>query len=109
MIKRIAEGIVSYLERHNAIDVENRDVYVYGCDIAVYTIASTIGLIAIGAGFGYFIETLELIFVFYTNQTLGGGYHAPTHLRCFITMATGLLAYIATFSFQIPRFLQDCT
>ena len=102
MIQKIAEIVVSYLERYNAVRPEDRDVCIYGCDIAVYTFLSTVGLLLIGAGFDRFFETVILVAIFYLNQTMGGGYHASTHLRCFLTMAVGLLIYIATFSLFIP-------
>lgn len=101
MIQKIAEIIVFYLEQHNAVRPEDRDICVYGCDIALYTFLSTAGLLVIGAGFSRFFETVILIAIFYLNQTMGGGYHASTHIQCFLTMAIGVLVYIATFSLFI--------
>lgn len=102
MIQKIAKFIVAYLERNNAIRPEDREVCVYGCDIALYTFLSTVGLLLIGAGFDRFFEAVILVAIYYLNQTMGGGYHATTHLRCFLTMAVGMLVYIATFSLFIP-------
>lgn len=102
MMQKIAECITAFLQSHHAIRLEDREVYVYGCDIAVYTFLSTLGLLILGAGFGYLLETSVLIVIFYLNQTMGGGYHANTHFRCFLTMVIGVLVYISTFSLQIP-------
>lgn len=105
MIQKAAQSFVTFLERHNAIRTEDRDVYVYGCDIALYTILSTMGLVITGACFGYFLESIIIIALFYLNQSTGGGFHATSHLRCFITMLLGLLFCLATlfiqFSFSI--------
>ena len=105
MTSKISDFIVSFLERHNAIQPEDKDIYIYGCDTAIYTFISTLGLLIIGFGFGKLLETLILIVIFYLNQTMGGGFHATTHFRCFLTMAVGVLIYIATFSLQIPMLI----
>ncbi|MEG0494397.1 MAG: accessory gene regulator B family protein [Clostridia bacterium] len=72
MMQKIAECITAFLQSHHAIRLEDREVYVYGCDIAVYTFLSTLGLLILGAGFGYLLETSVLIVIFYLNQTMGG-------------------------------------
>lgn len=100
MIMVMASAVVSFLEKRNVINSKSREVYVYGCDIALYTFLSTTGLLVIGALFGRLWETAILISVFYLNQSLGGGFHASTHMRCFMTMAIGLLVFIV--SFAIP-------
>ena len=64
----------------------------YGLELWLYTIISTIGLITIGILFRATLETIIIVFVFYTCQSNGGGFHASTHLKCFLTMATGLIA-----------------
>ncbi len=101
MISSMAGAIVRLLEKQHAIDPKQREVYIYGCDIALYTLISTLSLLMIGFVFGLFLETLICIAVFYLNQSLGGGYHADTHMQCFLTMAAGLLAYILSFSFLL--------
>ena len=80
------------LIRKDCIPEEDRDIYIYGFDITIYTIWSTALLLLIGLLLRQFIPTAILVFGFYTFQTNGGGYHAKTHLRCFLTMSVGLLA-----------------
>ena len=101
MISSMAGAIVRLLEKHYAIDPRQREVYIYGCDIALYTIISTVGLLMIGLAFGLFLETFVCIAVFYLNQSLGGGYHADTHLRCFLTMAAGLVLFLMSFQISL--------
>jgi len=102
MIQAMARAFVSLLERQGAIRPEEREVYIYGCDIALYTIISTLALLAVGASLGRPRETVICVGIFYLNQSVGGGYHADTHLRCFITMAAGLLVFILSFSLPLP-------
>lgn len=94
-MRRIAERLISFLEKRNIILEKDRDIYVYGADNALYTLFSTSGLLLVGLLLKRFPETLVLILLFYTNQSNGGGFHAKTHTRCFITMVVGLLVYLA--------------
>ena len=55
------------------------------------TILSTLGLLILGVFLQSFWEAVIIIFIFYTCQSTGGGFHASSHMRCFLTMAIGLL------------------
>lgn len=50
-------------------------------------------ILAVGLGFSYPYEALILLFLFYNHQSLGGGYHATTHLRCYLCMICGGVVY----------------
>ena len=97
---RFAEKFVSYLEKRNVIGEKDRDIYVYGAENALYTFISTLGLLLVGLLLKRLPETAILILLFYTNQSIGGGFHAKTHMGCFVTMIIGLLAYLAML--QLP-------
>lgn len=99
MMQWIAEKIVAALERQGVLRHASRDVYVYGFDIAIYTFVSTLGLFLIGWLGGRPWETIVLIALYYTNQSIGGGYHAPSHMCCFLTMVAGLAVFLLTFAF----------
>ena len=91
-MNQIAEAVISLLEKRGVIREESRAVYVYGLSQMIYTCLSTLGLL--------------LIALFYTNQTYGGGYHANSHTRCFLTMTAGLLVFLVSFS--LPYSLPGC-
>lgn len=103
MIHRFAECIVTYWENRGILKSKNREVYVYGVDLAIYTILSTLGLLLIGWIGGYPIESAILIALYYALQSTGGGFHASTHLRCFISMAAGMILFL--FSLHFHHFL----
>ena len=65
MIHRFAECIVTYWENREILKSKNREVYVYGVDLAIYTILSTLGLLLIGWIGGYPIESTILIALYY--------------------------------------------
>lgn len=76
-----------YFIRKGIVPEAEREVCEYGFAITICTIASTLGLLL-----GQFLGGAVLIALFYTCQSSGGGYHASTHLRCFLTMCAGLPA-----------------
>ena len=81
---------------HGMIAEEEREIYEYGFDITIYTIWSTAALLLLGLLLRQFIPAVILVFGFYTFQTCGGGYHAKSHFRCFLTMVIGLLTGLST-------------
>lgn len=107
-MRQISEYIVKLFEKRGVIcaSAEEREVYIYGFDIAIYTFLSTLGLFFIGWMAGRPIETTLLIFLYYINQSFGGGFHASSHLMCFLTMVLGELLFLA--SFLLPYSLLTC-
>ena len=80
----------SFINR-GMIAEEEREIYEYGFDITIYTIWSTAAQLLLGLLLRQFFPALILVFGFYTFQTTGGGYHAKSHLKCFLSMVAGLL------------------
>lgn len=107
-MRQISEYIVKLFEKRGVIcaSPEEREVYIYGFDIALYTFLSTLGLFLIGYIAGRPIETTLLISLYYINQSFGGGFHASSHLMCFLTMVLGELIFLA--SFLLPYSLPCC-
>lgn len=101
MLMKMASTIVRFLEKQRVADPALRDVYLYGCEAALYTLSSTVGLLLLGITLNHLWETALLVCVFYINQSIGGGFHASTHLSCFITMAIGVVCFIAALHLHI--------
>ena len=68
------------------------NLLIYGLDVLIYTVLSTLCLILIGLIFDELGFCILIIAIYYMNQTFGGGYHASSHLHCFILMAIALMA-----------------
>ena len=81
-----SDWVIKLFEKNGIVLKHNRSTYVYGLDIFLYTILSTAGLLLIGYVSHHFYESILLIILFYTNQTYGGGFHASSHTKCFLTM-----------------------
>ena len=106
MIERLAKRAVALLKGHSAIDASKEEVYVYGADLVIYTLLSTAGLLLAGALCHLFWQSAVIIALYYTNQPLGGGYHASTHGRCFLMMLAGLMAALLSYALPIALWAQ---
>ena len=82
--------LIKLLTKDLELTREQRDVISYGLEAFLYTVISTAVLILYGMILGQVKATIIIIGVFYTNQTIGGGFHAKTHVKCIITMLIGL-------------------
>ena len=65
---------------------EDIEVYAYGVELLISTVASLVAVLIIGACFGQFYTALAFLIAFIPIRTYAGGYHAATHLRCFMTL-----------------------
>lgn len=90
MFMQLSRALTNRLFSH-VEDEEKKLLCMYGFELWLYTIISTLGLILVGAIFRATIEAMIIITVFYICQSNGGGYHANTHLKCFLTMVCGLI------------------
>ena len=85
------QKLTEHLILKEYIPSEDREIYEYGFDILIYTVWSTLALLLIGLVLRQFWNTAIIVLGFYTFQSFGGGYHADSHLKCFLTMTCGLL------------------
>ena len=85
-MNQLIEAILAFLEANGIVRAKDHEVYAYGLDAILYTMISTLGLVLIGVVMRSTTEALVIIGMFYINQTLCGGFHASTHLRCFLTI-----------------------
>jgi len=69
----------------------NPEILAYGVEALTHTILSTVGLLFIGYVLNQLAATIAFIFVLYVCQTTGGGFHAQSHVACFIFMAVSLI------------------
>lgn len=92
MLHRIAAWILRFPSRYIQLSEDRYACCEYGVEAFLYTFMSTGLMLVLGAMLGMLLPACVIIAVFYVDQTVGGGYHTSTHLRCFLTMAAGLCA-----------------
>ena len=98
----ISEWIKRKLQKYLPEDKSMDSALTYGINMAVYTFLSTMGLVILGFLLGKPLESLIIIAVCYTNQTIGGGHHANSHLKCFLTMVVSLTLGIVLSGLNMP-------
>ncbi len=94
MIRRMSQKCISLLAPPSA-DENRLAICAYGLELAVFTFLSTSCLFLIGFLSGHLLDTVLIVSVFYTLQTAGGGYHADSHIKCLMTMISGLAVSLA--------------
>lgn len=65
---------------------EDIEVYAYGLELLISTLASLLAVLILGACFGQFYPAIAFLLAFIPIRTYAGGYHAATHFRCFMTL-----------------------
>ena len=71
------------------IQKSDEDVYEYGLDLMLYTILNIVVILCSATIIKKLSESVALLSVIIPLQSIGGGYHAETHLRCFMIMYIG--------------------
>ena len=84
-VSKIVDSWVDY----GVIEEENKDIYIYGLDLVLFSTLNLLVILSTAAVTGNLIESILLIIVTVPLQMLGGGFHAKTHLNCFLIMYIG--------------------
>ena len=74
---------------------EDRDVIEYGLDLLIFSFINIIAVMVTAMIMNRVLDTLLLLAVIIPLQSFGGGFHAKTHLRCFLIMYIGWWAVMA--------------
>ena len=95
MLNIIAHKITNRLVSRSIVDGELFDIYVYGFELLLSFLFSTLMIAFIGAAVGCIYQTIAFLTVFILLRSFSGGYHADTYSKCtivtFITFASVLL------------------
>lgn len=112
MIAKIIDKCVYFMVRQGVVQDtdEQKAIYSYGLELQLYFIIHAVLLILMGCFFGSGFEVSLLLLLFGMLQVNAGGYHAKTHMRCFVTMMVGVLLFLWLLPiFQGMFFLQLCS
>lgn len=89
MFNAAVSNIVDTWVDYGVIEEENKDIYIYGLDLVLFSTLNLLAILITAAVTGKLIESILLIIVTVPLQMLGGGFHAKTHLNCFFIMYIG--------------------
>jgi accessory gene regulator B len=93
MFNNLAKDIAFHLIKNKIVDIEKREVYVYGLEVILLNAALLIVAMGISLLFGAFMHFVTFLVVFLPLRIFAGGYHAKTSERCLILSA---ILYTAT-------------
>lgn len=98
MSEKLSGMIANFLVCRNVIGEEEKEIYQYGYETLLYSVAQTMGLFLLGMILGKGIEAIVFVVVFASLRQYTGGYHANTRTGCcFMTVIVYLaVLYIQT-------------
>jgi len=76
--------IAFLLSRNGIIKKEDEPIYVYGAETALSYLAAFTAMLLIGLVSGQLLNLTVFMLAYTALRGCAGGYHASTHLRCFI-------------------------
>ena len=104
MLNKVSQQIAELLCTNKDAS-DTKEICSYGIELALHTFLSTAGLLIIGALMHHLLEAAVIISIYYANQTIGGGFHAKSHLMCFTVMAVVLVSCIVLINLPLPNYL----
>ena len=84
MFQNFAEDIAFLLIKNKIVDIEERDIYVYGIEVILLNGGLMLVFLLISLLSGTMINFWAYLIFFLPLRIFSGGYHAKTSERCFI-------------------------
>lgn len=99
MFHNLAEDIAFLLIKHKIVDIEQRDVYIYGLEVILLNGELLIAFLIISPLCGEMLNFWAYLIFFLPIRIFSGGYHAETSERCFIlsTIMYGISVTVTKF------------
>lgn len=88
LLQDIAEDITFILLKNKIVDMEDRDIYIYGFQILLSTLLVTGSLLTLGILLNQIPLTFGFMATFIFLRTYTGGYHAEKFKSCFTISMT---------------------
>lgn len=85
MAKYFIARMVNWLIKQNAIEEEERELYVYALECLLMTVAPLVIILMMGVIVGKVLESIIIIVPFMCMRKFCGGYHASNPIVCLIT------------------------
>lgn len=97
MFYKLSERIADGFEKQRVISSEDKELYRYGVQQGLNLLLNLLTTFVIGILCGMLMASILFIVVYMPLRSFAGGYHAKTHLRCYlysILMITAVLLVI---------------
>ncbi|MDR2025921.1 MAG: accessory gene regulator B family protein [Hungatella sp.] len=84
MTKNLVCLLIEYLVNTEAIDRQDKDIYVYGLELLFMNILNLATAIVIGMALGQLFECFLFLALFVPLRSYAGGYHAKNSFYCYL-------------------------
>ncbi len=84
MFRNLAEDITFLLIKNKIVEIEKREIYIYGLEVILLNGGLLITFLIISLLCGEMVNFLAYLIFFLSMRLFSGGYHAETSERCFI-------------------------
>ncbi|WP_416198357.1 MAG: Putative Accessory protein regulator protein B [Sporanaerobacter sp.] len=92
MLHKLAEDISFYFVTYKVIDIKDRDTYIYGLELLISTLFTSVSILLLGFFIGELISAVAYLLVYFFLKSYTGGYHAKHYYQCYIY---SILVFIA--------------
>ena len=97
MLQAVSSYLANQLYIHCRLDASKKEVYQYGIQLSLSTLASACSVIMLSLLLGEAITSFAFLGIFFFLRLFAGGYHARTYMRCFLlTNAVYLTVFFAS-------------
>ena len=104
MLHKISSSLADRLINAEIVTRESRDVYIYGIEVLLSSLLSTLLILIIGLALNRFVDTLSFLAVFIGLRSFSGGFHANTYLRCaVVTLSVYFAVILLSFYVKVPQ------
>lgn len=84
MFRNLAEDITFLLIKNKIVEIEKREIYIYGLEVILLNGGLLITFLIISLLCGEMVNFLAYLIFFLPMRLFSGGYHAETSERCFV-------------------------
>ena len=104
MLAKWSSDLVSMLAEQGIIEESKRDIYVYGFEILLSTLLNALAITVIAVLTSTVMVSVAFVVFFGSIRVFAGGYHAGTHLRCFLLFgAIYIIFLLAVNNLLVPH------
>lgn len=104
MIHRLSLEIADYLFYRKIISIDKYDVYRYGLEMIISTLAGIVLILICGLLTNSFIHAVIFYGLFVILRMFTGGYHANSHIACKLTLCLSFLVTNCTYFILSDKF-----
>lgn len=105
IIATASRKISLFFIRHGIVPEGDKEIYDYSFEVLISTVLNFIAIIAIAIISGHIVDTMFFLLGLLPIRLTGGGYHAKTHFRCFLTLMVIYSIFILSLTVLNPSLL----